>query len=73
MYVKFQKPQNVAIADGIVDAIRLATFNYQSNSNVRCRKKAPLYNVLIVSALKENPFSVNQVHAIGVLFVSCTT
>ena len=57
VYVNFQKPQNVSKADGrVVDAI--GTFNNQSNSNIRCRQKVTLYNMLHVPALKENLFFV---------------
>ena len=67
-YVKFQKPEKVAIADGrVVDAVGIGNIQLSVKLKRQVQRKATLYNVLHVPALKQNLFSVRSAAGRGMV------
>lgn len=67
-YTKFEKPEKVAIADGsVVDALGSGNIQISVKLNRQVQRKATLYDVLHVPALKQNLFSVKSTTSKGMV------
>lgn len=67
-YTKFEMPEKVAIADGrLVDAVGSGNIQISVKLNRQVQRKATLYDVLHVPALKQNLFSVKSATSKGMV------